>query len=171
MDLAVRALDAVGPDDRNRVVQPARVDAILLGQPEHHVHVVLLGQLRHSLGRRAGHRLGQLDVSVARTAGSVASLAGGRADERLFGERQQVDPLRGGLDDAGLDLVERRRLVVGDGREIHHADVERVVLPCHACPPRSGSPVSATKPQSFHLPATAEQSLKLAIVRADRVTR
>ena len=170
MDLAVGALDAVGPDDRDGVVQPARLDTISFGHAEHDVHVVLLGQLGDSLGRRAGHRLGQPDVLVARTADRAAAFARRRADERLFGEGQQVDPLRGGLDDAGLDLVERRRLVAIDGCEIHHTDVERVVLPRHWSP-RPCRAISAIKPQSFHLAAVVEQSLKVAIVRADRVTR
>src|SRR6185436_15173577 len=61
---------------------------------------------------------------------------GGRADERFFGEGEEVDPLCGGLHDAGLDLVERGGLVVIDGGEIHHTDVERVVLSCHCLPPK-----------------------------------
>jgi hypothetical protein len=130
--LVVRAEQPVRTDDGHRVAEHARLVRVAFGQAEQDVHVVLAGEIGDVVGRRAGDLLGLVDVELARVALAAARRAGRGTRQRLLGEGDDVDALGRGLDDVGLDLLERALLVAPDRREVGAADghdlLERLIL-------------------------------------------
>ena len=145
--LVVRAEQALGADDRDRVVEDAGILGVAFRETEEHVDVVLAGEVDDVVGRRPGHRLGFLEVLVARVPLGPARVAARRPRERLLGKGDDVDALRRGLDDVGLDLGQRALLVAPDGREVRAPDrhdlLERGVL-------RRDHRVAHGSPHTFH---------------------